>query len=131
MILVPAGGQIRREQNYPFAPLSWQGKAIQATGGNRSKTGAIVLAILAQTPPEPPAFGHGAVITSDGFVMCDFLDRDNVLHTGAFVSSVDELTSNFRRLRDHLKLTDAEGDAMFTYLRGWIKKDWRSNPAPL
>ena len=43
-------------QRYPFSPQSWQGKCITITQGNRSLTGTILLAVLGQTPPGPPAF---------------------------------------------------------------------------
>lgn len=108
---------------------TWQYRAVEATGGNQSKLGAIVLAILGKFPPSGRnMFGRTCTITSDGYVMADFTDRDGELHLGAFVGDVADLIRNFRGLADHLKLKDAERQEMFAELRKWIAKDWRSNP---
>jgi hypothetical protein len=131
MITIPARSLGDIAQRYPFDPESWQGKAILATHGNRGMTGTVLLACLGQTPPHPPALGLGAVITSDGFVMCDFVGKDGVMHTGAFLDHIDLVIKAFRLLADHLKLGDEDREKMFLYLRGWIKKDWRANPPPI
>lgn len=109
-----------------FGPDSWQARAIEATRGNQSRLGAIVMAVLGQTPKEPPAFGLGAVITSDGYIMCDFLTRDGELHTAAFVGAVADLVDNCRGLADHLKLADDERLAFFQSVRAWVKRDYRA-----
>ncbi len=49
----------------------WQERAIEATRGNQSQLGAIILAMLARVPHNPafPRFSGLATVTSDGFVM--------------------------------------------------------------
>ena len=121
-------------QRYPFSPQSWQGKCITLTQGNRSLTGTILLAVLGQTPPGPPAFGTGAVIDADGVVHCDFLrpaigDQPSVLVTGQTINTIEAVTEAFRRVADTLKLPDDEREKLFLYLRGWIKRDFRAKPA--
>lgn len=109
-----------------FGEDSWQAAVIRGSDGNKSRLGAIVMAVLGRTPHAPPAFGLGAVITSDGYIMCDFLTRDYVMHTSAFVGSVSDLVDNCRGLADHCKLTDDQRLQFFQSVRAWIKKDWRA-----
>lgn len=110
---------------------SWQDRAIEATGGNRSQLGAILLAMLARVPRYSsfPRFSGLATVTSDGFVMCNFYDKAGVFRPGAFVCDVEDLRDNFRGLADHLKLNDADRNAMFAELLKWIARDYRA-PAP-
>lgn len=103
---------------------SWQYKAIQATAGNQTRLGTILLAAIGRSAKHPPWFGNSAVITSDSFVMCDFTDKRYTQHSGAFVCSVTELRDNFRGLADHLKLGDKDREAMFAKVREWISHDY-------
>ena len=118
---------------------TWQGKALIATSG--SKLGAILVSVLQLPEKGRAAFDHllgtdlasmpifsiaGATITSDGFVMCSFRDREEVWHNQALVCDVEDLVKNFRGLADHLKLTDAERKEMFDEVRIWIKTDYRA-----
>jgi hypothetical protein len=105
---------------------TWQFRAEEATQGNGSKLGAILLGVLHRTPHQPPAYGSKAAITTDDKVFCDYLDQSGVYHRAAYVCEVGELVSNFRGLADHLKLTDAERKEMFAELRKWIVKDYRA-----
>lgn len=106
---------------------TWQYRAVEATGGNRSQLGAIVIAMLGKAPDNPPRFGSAAVITSDGYVQAHFQSKDGQWHEGAFVGAVDDLVGNFRGLADHLKLSDAERVEMFDELRKWISVDYRAH----
>jgi hypothetical protein len=106
---------------------SWQYRAVEATRGPETKLGAILLAVLDKQRRTIPQFRGKATITSDGFVMCNFLAKDGGLRLGAFVCDVDDLVRNFRGLADHLKLSDAERKEMFQAVRNWIGTDYRSN----
>lgn len=104
---------------------SWQCKVVEATRGNTTQLGAIIVAILRQTPASGKrCFGQTAVITSDHMVLCDFTDRDGGLHRSAFVCSVRDLKTNLARLADHCKLSDDERKELFAAARGWISHDY-------
>lgn len=105
---------------------SWQYRAIEATKGNQSQLGAILLAVLGRAPKHPPRFHGLASITSDGFVMCDFTGRDGNYRYSALVCDTSDLVRNFRGLADHLKFSDAERTAMFDEVRKWISLDYRA-----
>lgn len=102
---------------------NWVFRAIEATQG--TKLGAIFLAMIEKQRRTRPQFRGKATITSDGFVMCDFIDRHNVLHLGALVCTVEELVANLRGLAEHLRLNDDEAQAMFQKAREWIAVDYR------
>lgn len=111
---------------------SWQYRAVAATRGNTSQLGALVIAILKRPGRQaPPAFGPSAVITPDGFVMSNFVDKHGMVAVGVVVGSVDEVVGNFRGLADHLKLNDAERQEMFDLMRDWISTDYRAADSPL
>ncbi len=115
------------ELKYASKHASWEDRCIQATGGNRSQLGAIVLAVLGRTVSIPPAFNkEGAIITSDGFVLANFVNKDWQLFHSAFVCSIDDLTANISGLADHLKLSDEERVALFRKVREWCKTDYRA-----
>jgi hypothetical protein len=107
-------------------PSRWKIDALLATQGNQSKLGAILIAVLGRAPDNPPRFGSGAVITSDGAVLCHFQDKRGDWHEGAFVCSVAELVSNFRGLADHLKLSDEDRKDMLNEVRMWVTTDYRA-----
>lgn len=105
---------------------SWQYKVIAATHGNQSRLGCIMLAVMGRNAKHPPQFGANANITSDGFVMADFVGKDGRYHHGALVGDVRDLIGNMRGLADHLKLDDKDREAMFKAVRGWIARDYRT-----
>jgi hypothetical protein len=115
---------------------SWKGKAEAATGGNQSQLGAMLIAILGRTPHAPPMFARylsdgtvvagKAVITVDGFVLCDFIHKSGIYSHHAIVCNVSDMVRNFRGLADHLKLTDAERKEMFDEVKKWIERDYRA-----
>jgi hypothetical protein len=104
---------------------AWQFRAIQATEGPRTKLGRILLAVLRKQRNSRPQFVGSATITSDGFVTCDFIDQHGQYHYGDFVCDVADLVHNFRGLAEHLRLKDAEAEAMFQEVRNWIGRDYR------
>lgn len=109
----------------PLGRESWQCKVVEATRGNTTQLGAIIVAILRQTPASGKrCFGQTAVITSDSMVLCDFIDRHGQKFPSAFVCSVRDLKSNLARLADHCKLSDDERKELFAAARGWISHDY-------
>jgi hypothetical protein len=105
---------------------TWQFRAEEATQGNESKLGAILLGVLKRSPHKPPAYGSKAAIGTDDKVFADYLDRAGIYHKAAYVCDVGELVVNFRGLADHLKLNDKDRKEMFDALRKWIVKDYRA-----
>lgn len=104
---------------------SWQYRAIEATQGPNTKLGAILLAVLRKQRNTRPQFVGSATITSDGFIMCDFIAGNGRYHYGAFVCAVEDLVHNFRGLAEHLRLKDSEAEEMFNEVRSWIGRDYR------
>lgn len=98
-------------------------KILAAAG--RTQTGALLACILGEARPAPYFTGKG-VITSDGFLMCNFVDRDNTFHPGAFVGSFHDLTDNILRLRDFMQLSKADYNDLSLTVSGWIGQDYRS-----
>jgi hypothetical protein len=104
--------------------MTWKDKAVLATRG--SKFGAIIKSALGLGEGENgPRFSGKASITSDGFVMCNFIDAHGELHFGAFVGDVSDLTNNFEGLSKHLGLTPRDKTELKAALDGWIGTDYR------
>lgn len=113
------------------ARATWQYRAVEATTGNRTKLGAIVIAILGKAPSNPPAFNNVARITANGLILCDYWERDGSVYRGALVGTVQEVVGNFNGLADHLKLSDGQRVEMFGRLRAWITEDERAESGDL
>lgn len=103
--------------------LSWQDKACQATAG--TQFGAIIRCALSRDMEATPRFVGKASVTSDGFVMCDFVDRNGTYRHGAFVGAFGDLTGNLSGLSDHLKLDTMERDEFRNVIKAWVGTDWR------
>lgn len=101
--------------------MNWKHRAISATIG--TQFGAILAAVTGEKIPAPYFEGR-ATITSDNFVMANFVDRNRQMHLGAFVGSVNDLIQNTTRLATHLHLTPEEKAELFTAIRGWIAADY-------
>ena len=110
-----------------FARSTWQYRAIEATRGNQSQLGAILIAVLGKGRNTLPRFATSATITSDGFVQAGFVTKGGEHKASAFVGSVRELCDNFSGLADHLQLTDGERIEMFAKVRAWITLDYRAD----
>lgn len=118
--------------------LTWKEKAVAATRGNNTQFGAILLAALDGDTREAmrkrfklrqhPAFASCACVTSDGFLIASFIDRNGEGHQGAFVGAVRDYVTNVKGLTAHLKLNETEREEFHTLMRGWIGTDYRSNP---
>jgi hypothetical protein len=123
---MPDTDQQISEAEYEANKNSWQYRCVQATHGGQSQLGAILCAVLRTRWGRPLSFNYSATVTSDGFVMCDFVDRHGTMRMGAFVCSVRELIENFRGLADHCKLDDKDRTELFKELRAWIYTDYRA-----
>jgi hypothetical protein len=97
--------------------MNWKQKALAATRG--SQFGAIVACALGEKT-RAPYFSGRPSITSDGYVMCNFVDRNGEGHMGAFVGSFSDVQRNTKGLADHLKL-NVEDRAEYTgALTKWL-----------
>jgi hypothetical protein len=106
----------------------WQDRAIAATHNGQSQFGCILLSALHRdTDDTSPRFGRHANVTSDGYVMCDFIDKGGRAHSGAFVGSYADLIANCVGLAKHLKLNSDEETALHTAVCStWIATDYRA-----
>lgn len=124
--------------NGHFMPgMSWKLRALQATQGNQSRLGCILIAMLGRMPQNPPRIRGLAIITGDkfkangrsippGIVIADMELRNGKGFCATPLGTIDEIRDNFRGLADMLKLNDADRTAMFNELRMWIKRDYRA-----
>lgn len=105
---------------------SWQDRAIDATHGNGSRLGSILICALNRNEEDNfPQFTGKAVITSDGYITCNFVGKDGRAHLGAFVGASEEWCANVRGLAAHLKLSETERAELFQTMRDWIAVDYR------
>lgn len=109
-------------------------KIVATTSG--TKTGAILRCALGlnrttgdskgpQTEVIGPAFIGKASVTSDGYVMCNYIDRDGTPHMGAFVGSVSDLDDNLKHVRNFMGLTAEQYNALTAAVADWIATDYR------
>jgi hypothetical protein len=93
-------------------------RILEATEG--SKFGAILRCALNVERDAIPRFTNKATVTSDGFVMCSFVDSDNYGHRGAFVGSKEDVLANVRGLSRHLQLDHAQHQELATVVDAWM-----------
>lgn len=111
---------------------TWQYKAIAATRGNQTQLGCILIAVMQRSAQHGcPRFGQRCIITSDGYVMARFQDRERIMHESALVCHVQELIDNLRGLAEHLDLSREDREAMFGEVRKWVETDHRTKAPPL
>jgi hypothetical protein len=101
--------------------VNWKLNAYAATRG--TQFGAIYCCAF-NRPTSNPRFHGKATVTSDGFVTCDFTDRNGERHHGAFVGSVGDLRRNVAGLAAHLRLSDADRVELETGINQWIGVDY-------
>lgn len=103
--------------------IIWQNKALHATQG--TQFGAIIRCALGVEGLLVPRYSGKASVTSDGFVMCDFIDKNGEGHFGAFVGAFGDLTGNVSGLSDHLALSVVERAEFRAVIVAWVGTDWR------
>ncbi len=91
-------------------------KILAATVG--TKFGAILRCALDTERDLTPRFIGSATVTSDGFVMCSFIDSNGTFHPGAFVGALSDIDLNASGLRKHLSLNADEYDQLTIALAG-------------
>lgn len=109
--------------NLPAPSSDWLQRALVASRGTR--TGAI-LACAAGVEHPAPHFVGKASVTSDGFLMCDFVDREDGYHHGAFVGSASDLDSNIDGLARFLRFSREDSVALRALIARWTATDYRS-----
>lgn len=106
----------------------WKHKVLEAARGNTTQLGTILGAALRYEFEQPPRFAHRGNTTSDGFVMCSFMQGNGTQHTGAFVGTVADVVRNTVGIAEHCELTPDERKALFLAMQGWIGPDVFGNP---
>lgn len=100
-------------------------KILTATG--HTQTGAIIACAVGEERPAPYFTGKG-IITSDGFLMCGFVDRNQQHHMGAFVGHTRSLEENLERVVAHCALTKEERAELGAAIDAFISQDYRNQP---
>ncbi len=95
-----------------------QQKILGCTRG--SKLGAILRCALNVDRTDIPRFTSKAIVTSDGYLMANFVDSDGHAHLGAFVGSKSDLLLNVDGLAKHLSLSPEERSELVTLIDGWM-----------
>jgi hypothetical protein len=96
-----------------------QDKILATTAG--TKLGAILRCAMGRNEMTMfPRFVGKASVTSDGFVLCDFIDGSFQDHHGAFVGSKVEVLNNGRNLSLHMKLSPAEQIELLNLIDAWM-----------
>jgi hypothetical protein len=103
--------------------MNWQSKVLAATSGMFH---AIIAVALDAERDVTPRFEGKAVVTSDGFVQCNFVSRSGEKRYSAFVGDVRELNANVEGLIKHLQLVPIDAEAFTGMMADWIGTDWRS-----
>ena len=94
-------------------------------GSGATQTHAIIACALGRDPMTTAKFVGKAIVTSDGFIQCDFIDHDGQGRRGAFVGSWGELEINLAGLIQHLGLGPAELQQLTKLVESWVGTDYR------
>lgn len=109
----------------PTMRRDWRLKMIEATRGNQSMLGCIVLAAIGKEPENPPYFRGKAIIASNGDVYCDFVGKDHLYHAKARIGDDEDFTRNLVMLTVHADLNADERTEFLALVNNWIAKDER------
>ncbi len=94
-----------------------QNKLLAATRG--SQLGAIIRCALGVERDAEPRFEGKATVTSDGFIMCNFIDRNGDGHWGAFVGSHSDYAANVHGVADHCRMNTKDRVYFFAKMSEW------------
>jgi len=103
--------------------MDWQDKAIAATRG--TQLGAVIECALDRGRAKLPRFEGKAIVTSDGYLQCDFVDKTGEGYNSAFIGHVSELSNNVEGLAKHLELYPFEHSELTAAVAAWIGTDYR------
>jgi len=109
----------------PTLRRDWRLKLIEATRGNQSLLGCIVLAAINKEPDNPPYFRGKAIIANNGDVYCDFVDRNGVYLAKAWIGDDEDFTRNLVMLTVHADLNAEERVEFLALVNNWIATDER------
>jgi hypothetical protein len=109
---------------------TWQFKAVEATHGNQTLVGCIVLAVIGKAASNPPWIGPTAIISRDGDVFANMTSKRDVEPGPTYIAPIGALVDTWRKLADSLDISDADREAMFLELRKWISHDFRAITDP-
>lgn len=100
-------------------------KLLAATNG--TQLGAILRCAMDRNEDQCPRYTGKASVTSDGYLMANFVDTRGEPHWGAFVGGISDLHRNVQGLADHLDLSEDDRHATAQLLlKDWIGQDYRS-----
>jgi hypothetical protein len=105
--------------------LDWKTRVLNGTHGTQS--GAILRLAFGQNDDQCPRYEGKASVTSDGYLMCNFVDKDGDLHWGAFVGDVAGLARMHANVTRHFKLTAPQSVELGDAIDDWAGSGWRSN----
>lgn len=103
----------------------WRLKLIEATQGNRSLLGCVVIAAIGKRSENPPYLVGKAIIHHNGDVLCDFVERDGTYHSLARVGDDEDFARNILGLAIHCGLNDDERIEWLARVNNWIARDER------
>jgi len=93
-----------------------------------SQIGAIIACALDTNREATPRFTSKAIITSDGFVQANFVDRDGVSRHSAFIGSWGDLLVNLQSVKVFLQSAHKidVGIELDAAISNWVAVDYRS-----
>jgi hypothetical protein len=116
-------------QSFPvtvhYNDSGWRAKAMRATEGTRF--GIMLLSALGLEPEHPPSCGRPCV-TSDGFLIGNYVSEDGESHMGALLGAVADLETNIVAFPRAVGMTLADRKEFYATWRKWIATDYRSPP---
>lgn len=84
-----------------------------------TQLGAIIRAAYGLERDTTPRFCGKGIMTSDGYIMCNFIDSNNSFHPGAFVGSKADFDRNVLGVALHCKLAPAERAMFHNTMNDW------------
>jgi hypothetical protein len=91
-----------------------------------TRTGCILRAMFNDPRQYHPRYDRNAIITSDGYIMCGYTDRNGDYYAGAFVGSAFDLTRQLISLCVFARLNGDEMLALGDAADSWIGTDYRA-----
>jgi hypothetical protein len=105
---------------------SWQYRCIEATRGNQTMLGAVIIAMLGKQSKHPPRFWTGgATIDKDGNITSQLQKRDGSWHHVS-IGTAQDFGTELNRLADTCKLDGVERLKLFEEAQKWVVKDHRA-----
>jgi hypothetical protein len=102
--------------------VTYRTRALAATRG--TQFGAILSCAFGANHGQTPRFEGKAIITSDSFVQCSFVDSNGNARHMAFVGSVSDLVRNVSVLSDHLNLSEEDRTDLRACVTAWVATDY-------